>query len=156
MGLQLCSALVDPGVAGTCALLPTPGVQILSFPCSFRQKNLQNNPNLELAHPPRENPGSATAVVGIASGARNGRVKFTSKQLHISSLKKKSLALFPRKANRTHAWITWVGALVFYEIPWRSREHGLLHMQICKYAILSLLDCLVHFWILNRLNVKRK
>ena len=59
-----------------------PGVQILSFPCSFRQKNLQNNPNLELAHPPRENPGSATAVVAIASGARNGGVKFTSKQLH--------------------------------------------------------------------------
>ena len=55
----------------------------------FSAKNLQNNPNLELAHPPPENPGSAT--VAIASGARNGGVKFTSKQLHISSLKKKRL-----------------------------------------------------------------
>ena len=38
------------------------GVQILSFSCSFRQKNLQNNPNLGVVAPPRENPGSATDV----------------------------------------------------------------------------------------------
>ena len=37
-----------------------PRVQILSFLCSFRQKNLQNNPNLPVGAPPRENPGSAT------------------------------------------------------------------------------------------------
>ena len=29
-----------------------PGVQILSFSCSFRQKNLQNNPNLGIGAPP--------------------------------------------------------------------------------------------------------
>ena len=39
---------------------PSLGVQILSFSCSFRQKNLQNNPNLGISAPPRENPGSAT------------------------------------------------------------------------------------------------
>ena len=37
-----------------------PGVQILSFPCSFRPKNRLVHPLWELA-PPQENPGSATA-----------------------------------------------------------------------------------------------
>ena len=37
------------------------GVQILSFPCSFWQKHCKIISIWELAHPPRENPGSATA-----------------------------------------------------------------------------------------------
>ena len=37
-----------------------PGVQILSFSCSFRQNNRLAHPLWELA-PPQENPGSATA-----------------------------------------------------------------------------------------------
>ena len=41
---------------------PTLGVQILSIPCSFQQKNLQNNINLGVGAPPQENPGSTTAV----------------------------------------------------------------------------------------------
>ena len=38
----------------------TPGVQILSFSCSFWQKNCKIISIWELAQPPRENPGSAT------------------------------------------------------------------------------------------------
>ena len=45
------------GVLGT-----PPGVQILSFLCSFRQKKLQNNPDMGVGAPSRENPGSATDV----------------------------------------------------------------------------------------------
>ena len=40
---------------------PPPGVQILSFLCSFWQKNCKIIAVLELAPPPRGNPGSATA-----------------------------------------------------------------------------------------------
>ena len=45
------------GVPGTCA---PPGVQILSFSCTFRQKICKIIPIWELAHPPQENLGSAT------------------------------------------------------------------------------------------------
>ena len=38
-----------------------PPIQILSFSCSFRQKNCKIIPIWKLAHPPGENPGSATA-----------------------------------------------------------------------------------------------
>ena len=37
-----------------------PGVQILSFSCSFQQKNLKIIALLGVGAPPRENPGSVT------------------------------------------------------------------------------------------------
>ena len=46
------------GAPGTRALCPRD--QILSFSCSFRQKIRKIIPIWELAHPRRENPGSAT------------------------------------------------------------------------------------------------
>ena len=52
-------ALADPrGAPGTRA---PPGVQILSFSCSFRQKNWKIIALLGVGAPPGENPGSATA-----------------------------------------------------------------------------------------------
>ena len=44
------------GAPGTCA----PGVQIISFSCSFQQNNWKIRDFGELAPPPGENPGSAT------------------------------------------------------------------------------------------------
>ena len=45
---------------------PPLGVQILSFSCSFWQKIDKIIPIWELAHPPGENPGSATDEDGTA------------------------------------------------------------------------------------------
>ena len=40
-----------------------PGVQILSFSCSFRQKNLNNNSTFGSWHTPQKNSGSTTESV---------------------------------------------------------------------------------------------
>ena len=42
-----------------------PGVQIISFSCSFCQTNWKIIALWELAHLPRENPGSATGINSI-------------------------------------------------------------------------------------------
>ena len=46
------------------------GVQILSFSCSFRQKNRLAHPLWELAPTPQENPGSATGMVPRSEAAQ--------------------------------------------------------------------------------------
>ena len=55
------STLADPGGARD----PPPGVQILSFSCSFQQKSWKIIALLKVGAAPRENPGSATAVTSI-------------------------------------------------------------------------------------------
>ena len=45
-----------------------PGVQVLSFSCSFRPKICKIIPIWELTHPPLENPGSATEEFQILVG----------------------------------------------------------------------------------------
>ena len=55
------STLADLGGGGA----PGTWVQILSFSCSFRRKNCKIISIWELAHPRRENPGSATDLASL-------------------------------------------------------------------------------------------
>ena len=63
IGVPLFKTLYSTVIGGSKGRGHVPGVQILSFSCSFRQKNLQNNHNLGVGAPPRENPGSATGTI---------------------------------------------------------------------------------------------
>ena len=58
------STLADLGGGGA----PGTWVQILSFSCSFRRKNCKIISIWELAHPRRENPGSATDLASLHCG----------------------------------------------------------------------------------------
>ena len=53
---SMCMGFIGGSKAGA----PSPGIQILSFSYSFRQKNLKIIALLGVGGPPRENPASAT------------------------------------------------------------------------------------------------
>ena len=73
-------------------LPPSLEVRILSFSCSFRQKNLQNN---RLAHP-QENPGSATDRDLALSLSITKFVKLLSSNINLAKLK---FCLLPNCSN---------------------------------------------------------